>query len=285
MTIPEHQLSSWSSVGAQKGSADTYASIKHALNEHEFPSSMTFDVFLQGSYPNTTNIRGDSDVDIVVQTSEVFYHNVRADQRSQYGLNTPGDFTLDEFRREVLSALKHYYGSDVVRQGNKCIKVAGNQHRLNADVVPCTEYRNYSKPGHYKVGGIRFLTQNNIEIINYPKVHLANGSEKNKDTDQHYKPNVRVFKNARNRAGSNFPSYFLECLLFNVPAERFSASHSETFYDVLSYLVSVRDARLLGAFTCQNCQQSMFGNKEHQISLIEAEACIEALAQLWDFWR
>ena len=33
-------------------------------------------VYLQGSYRNHTNFAGDSDVDVVVETSGVFYHNL-----------------------------------------------------------------------------------------------------------------------------------------------------------------------------------------------------------------
>ena len=74
MAITEQQLSNWSGLGAQKGSADTYNSIKTALGQYVFPAGMNYRVYLQGSYPNHTNIRGDSDVDVVVETDGVFYH-------------------------------------------------------------------------------------------------------------------------------------------------------------------------------------------------------------------
>ena len=72
MTIPEHQLEKWSTLGAQTASANTYASIKKALEAHNWPPGMDHIVYLQGSYPNYTNIRGDSDVDVVVETSNTF---------------------------------------------------------------------------------------------------------------------------------------------------------------------------------------------------------------------
>ena len=75
MAISEQQLSSWSSLGAQQGSAVTYKSIKLALERHNWPQGMDHHVYLQGSYTNHTNIRGDSDVDVVVETQSVFYHN------------------------------------------------------------------------------------------------------------------------------------------------------------------------------------------------------------------
>ena len=165
MAIPERQLENWSSLGAQKGSADTYASIKTALESHSFPPSMTFNVYLQGSYPNHTNIRGDSDVDVVVETDRVFYHNVPEGREREFGFSTPGPFTWHQFRDEVRRALSRYYGERTVVQGNKSIKVAGHGNILNADVVPCTEYHEYSSPGRYATG-ITFFTGDNVRIIN-----------------------------------------------------------------------------------------------------------------------
>ena len=313
MTIPERQLENWSSLGAQKGSADTYNSIKTALESHRFPPSMRFSVYLQGSYPNHTNIRGDSDVDVVVETDSVFYHNVPADRKREFGLVIPGSFTWYEFRDEVRRALSQYYGERTVVQGNKSIKVAGYGNRLNADVVPCTEYRRYLSPGRY-AQGITFFTRTGVQIINYPKSHLENGSAKNKLCGGRYKPTIRVFKNARNKAANDFPSYFLECLLYNVsrsglknrkivafaqdrrPPERLSGifetasnncfveRHSQTLVNTLQYLCNARDDGSLSSFVCQNEQQRMFGSAEHQVGIEEAERFVNALVRLWNNW-
>ncbi len=282
MVIPESQLETWSGLGAQKSSTDTYASIKTALAAHRWPYNMTYTVYLQGSYPNHTNIRGDSDVDIVVETNAIFYHNVPDHQRGNYGI-TPGSFRWEDFRDEVKRALSNYYGASLVTQGNKCIKVSGSGHRLNADVVLCTEYRNYSNIGQY-VKGITFWTRNWIQVVNYPKQHLANGSAKNQNCYDRYKPNVRVFKNARNKAQNDFPSYFLECLLYNVPPYNFSINFQNTFQSVLTYLNNARSDGSLASFVCQNGQQKMFGDGEGQISFLKAHSCIDALIYLWNSW-
>ena len=42
-------------------------SIREALDTYEWPAEIKYDVFLQGSYTNDTNLRRDSDVDVVVQ--------------------------------------------------------------------------------------------------------------------------------------------------------------------------------------------------------------------------
>ena len=284
MGIPEDQLETWSRSGAQKGSADTYNSIKAALESHKWPSVMgNYSVYLQGSYPNHTNIRGDSDVDVVVETPDTFYHNVPEEQRAYYGLTTPGSFRWFEFRDEVRQALMNYYAPSAITQGNKCIKVAGNGGRLNADVIPCNEYRNYTNiNAHAK--GITFWAGSGTQIVNYPKLHLTNGSAKNQSCGNNYKPNIRVFKNARNRADNDFPSYFLECLLYNVPDSYFTSSSSTTFHNVLNYLYQASNGNQLPSFICQNGQQYMFGTNAHQTSIGAAHSFINALVNLWNNW-
>ena len=69
-----------------------------------------------------------------------------------------------------------------------------------------------------------------------------------------YKPNIRVLKNARNSAGNTFPSYFLECLVYNVPVRFFEPRFAPTFRNVVDYLAAADD-ETLGSFCCQNEQQ------------------------------
>lgn len=63
MSISETQLTSWSNQGAITNSINMHTYIRNALAAHTWPAGMKYEVYLQGSYPNPTNIRGDSDVD------------------------------------------------------------------------------------------------------------------------------------------------------------------------------------------------------------------------------
>ena len=92
-----------------------------------------------------------------------------------------------------------------------------------------------------------------------------------------------MFKNARNRASSNFPSYFLECLLYNVPSRHFSSRCDQTYYDVVNYLQKVSYETMV-TWKCQNGVQSMFGDGQHQTHLTDAQELIRALVRLWDNW-
>lgn len=252
---------------------------------HPCHSGMNHDVYLQGSYPNHTNIRGDSDVDVVVETSNTFYHNLPLNLRAQMRFPI-ADYDWKQFRREVKTALVNYYGSERVREsGNgKCIKVTGSGYRLNADVVPCAEYRRYDGTKHL-ASGMTFWTNTGIQIVNYPKLHIEYGSRKNEACRKHYKPIVRVFKNARNEANNNFPSYFLECMIYNVPSSTYSASYARSFLDILNYFIDARSRGSIENFRCQNEQQYMFGSAPHQTNVTAAYTLIDALVELWNNWK
>src|SRR5437660_7617506 len=107
--IPEDQLIRWSNQGGTANSITAHKSIRTALEATDSPIyGRDFEIFLQGSYKNSTNIRADSDVDIVVQSNEVFYKNLsrlpadqQAAQQRGYG---PGRHDARDWRADVENA-------------------------------------------------------------------------------------------------------------------------------------------------------------------------------------
>ena len=74
MSIPESQLETWSHQGSITNSSNTYNAIKNVLELSGTPySGKSYDVFLQGSYGNDTNVWAESDVDIVIRLNDCFY--------------------------------------------------------------------------------------------------------------------------------------------------------------------------------------------------------------------
>ncbi len=69
------------------------------------------------------------------------------------------------------------------------------------------------------------------------------------------------------------PSYFVECLLFNVPDECYSASVSDTYAAVVNYL----SGNPIAGFACQNGQLSLFGPASTQWNVVDATAFVDAL--------
>ena len=240
------------------------------------------EVYLQGSYRNHTNIAGDSDVDVVVESSGVFYENLTPEECRLRGFQ-PGLYSWENFRNEVYAALATHYSQGNVRQGNKCIQVGGAGDRLNADAVPCCEYRAYGGGDYAR--GITFWTQSGIQVVNYPQLHYEYGTRKNEACGGNYKAMIRVFKNARNAAEADFPSYFLECMLYNVSPFRYSGNHQSMFHGILAELLKSRSNGSMAQWMCQNGEQRIFGNAIHQTDLGSANRLLDALVNLWNNWR
>lgn len=67
MPIAKSTLSRWGHHRPGTASVQTHLSIREALAAYAWPDDIKYDTFLQGSYKNNTNLRRDSDVDVVVQ--------------------------------------------------------------------------------------------------------------------------------------------------------------------------------------------------------------------------
>jgi hypothetical protein len=294
MEIPEQQLETWSHQGAVTSSAETHKSIRTALDAYDWPEGMNHEAYLQGSYANSTNIRGNSDVDLVVETGSVFYSNLTDEEKARLNLD-PGEFKFREFRSHVIQALQKYYGvAKIDTTGDKSIKVAAEGNRLKTDVIPAILYREY-KALRVIAEGITFWSQHtNTQIINYPKRHISNGESKNSQTRTKgvFKKSVRMFKNARERIlDSNstlrpkFPSYFVECLIYNASDSCYKTTFRETYTSVLNYLVEKINANEHTKFVCQNERQWLFGNQSVQWNTEDAVDLVNRLVKLWNEWQ
>jgi len=283
MGIPESQLETWAKQGAITTAKSTADSVKNALTSYEdWPKGVNFEVYLQGSYKNDTNIRGDSDVDVVAQLNSIFFSNLTEDQKKLLGLG-PATYHLSDFRKDVLKILTNYYGQNQITEGNKSIKVQGSSGRLPADAVVCSQYRKYRTVNIYDyIKGMCFWSlSDNRQVINYPKIHYDNGVSKHQRSDEWYKPVLRMFKNCRGAIRNDAtPSYFLECLLYNVPDTKFGTSYGDTFCNIVNWLNQT------GAdnFVCQNEQLRLFGSSPEQWNTDEAKIFVQNLISLWNNW-
>lgn len=297
MAIPEAQLETWSNLGPVAGSTAAYNSIRAALYA---PSSqirnMDIELYLQGSYRNGTNVRADSDVDIVAQLNATFTHNaltLPALQYQAFRTQFPGAATYrwEHFRRDVLASLRAYYGNASVTEGSRCFKVVTGVGRPTADVLPALQYRYYSSffgaNSQPQIEGIWFQDRTGRVILNYPKLHYENGVWKNSEqcTNGWFKPTVRVFKNARSCAVDRgyldedaAPSYFVDCLIWNVSNNQFGPTYEDTYCNLVNYL-NVSD---FNGFMCRNGVLPLFGDSQEQWTHGAARALIAALILLWN---
>jgi hypothetical protein len=252
MAIPEAQLETWAHLPGTTSYQNSYNAVKNAIAESQALQVRDFEVYLQGSYKNSTNIRGDSDVDIVVQLNEVFYSDISQlspeEQQRYNSERIPATYSLAEFKAQVILALQNYFSPSSVSLGNKSIKLSGNQNRVTADIVVASEYRYYTSYTEYSknyTSGIAFFpVGSSINIINYPKVHYDNGVRKHQATDNVFKQYVRIFKNINSKLIEDgvvnddlAPSYFIECMIYNISNDSFAGnSYQDCMYKVLKYL-------------------------------------------------
>lgn len=259
MTISEDQLTTWSHQGSISQSAATYEIIRNALNDPSAPyNNRAYNIFLQGSYGNNTNIYADSDVDIALCLTSTFYSNTNQltplEKEKYDERRMPGTYSYDEFKAHVLAWLKHKFGNSV-RAGKKAIFIPGNGSRRDVDVLVCAEHRKYeTKVANYHTG-ICFWTSDGHQIVNYPTQHKENCIAKHQATNNRFKPNVRILKNMRNSMKDKglisddlAPSYYLEGMIWNAPDQLFTYSYQQTFENYMNWL----DDCVTTNLTCAN---------------------------------
>lgn len=297
MTIPESQLETWSGQGAITTSKETHEKIRNVLQSSLVLTGKSYETYLQGSYKNSTNIRGDSDVDIVVQLNSTFYEDLSNLNESEKQMHnsqfSPATYNWNNFKSDIVSILESHFGKKYVIVGNKSIKVLSSNGRLPADVVPCAQYRRYKRyTGLYNsldyIEGMCFWTTNEDRfIINYPKVHYENSVIKNRNTNQMYKPMIRIFKNARTYMDARnlfdkslAPGYFIEGLIYNVMNNNFKTTYNQSMYEILNWLCNAD----FSEFVCQNEQTWLFGTSEEQWVHENANKFLTAIIKLWNDW-
>ncbi len=227
MAVYEETLSSWGSPPSeaeQQKAQNAERGIRAAISKSGTLANHRITVFPQGSYRNHTNVRLDSDVDVCVMCSDVFF----TDYTFAKGLteadvgNSPASYTYSQFKDDVGAALVAHFGKPSVSRGNKAFDVHENTYRVDADVVPCFEHRRYMPDRRY-IAGTELRPDNGGSIVNWPQQNYDNGVAKNNRTARRFKTLVRIVKKlciVMEEAGvvsaRGTPGYLIECLVWNV---------------------------------------------------------------------
>jgi len=298
MGIPENQLETWSNRGAVTTSASTYETIKSALDDGQSAfSSKDYQIFLQGSYGNHTNIWRESDVDVVIRLDSVFLRDLSKlspqEVRDYNAVMTTASYDFDQFKSDVRAGLVRNFGSDVIG-GTKAINIKPSGNRRSADVIAALQFRRYMKfhtgsEDEY-VKGICFFKQDGTRVVNYPRQHSANVTEKNQSTNQRFKAMVRIFKNMRTKLVADgllsdgvAPSYYIEGLLFNIPDDNFmKPTLSAATVACLNWLHGA-DSQARGQFVCANWQYWLFsGPPDVTWPIQNFEVFLRAVIKMWN---
>lgn len=298
MPIPEAQLETWSHQGSITQSSTTYNTIKNVLEAAGTPyAGKNYQVFLQGSYGNDTNIWAESDVDIVIRLDDVYYSDLTnlspEDKISFDTAFVAATYTYDDFKKDVIKTLTANYGADV-KVGDKAIAIRAGGSRRNADVIAATQFRRYWKfKGTYDQNydeGICFFNGSGERIANYPKQHSANLTAKHQNTGRWLKPMVRVLKNLRSKlvadgelAAGIGPSYYLEGLMYNVPDGKFGNSYQNSFVNAINWIQDEADKTKL---VCANEQYYLLRDGSHTCwPIANGEAFLAAAVKAWNEWE
>ena len=281
MPIPESTLSRWSHHQAGTAFKQAHVPIREALDAYNWPSEVKFQVFLQGSYKNDTNLGGDSDVDVVVRLAHKLKPSVAALTGEQLRKDGSHRFALkrwQSFRDHAMKAMRARFGN-TVKSGRKTLKLPKGKVPADADLVVTLSY----------MQGIGFyLPDEGRWIVSFPEQHHQRGAKKEQAANNRFKRAIRMFKAARNHlvdkgvfTKDDAPSYFIECLLYNVPDHLFEQKLAPTYLGILTWVKTAR----LNDFQCQNGLVALFGPQPEQWSVRKAREFVKALHEMWDTWR
>jgi hypothetical protein len=284
MPISEKQLEVWSHIGSINQSSLTYNNVKDYLIA-ALPSFViqNYTIFLQGSYANDTNIYAESDVDVVVQRNDHFYH-----ERNAYVARyAPIPSSIDH-KNEILNILTKKFGG-FVSVGDKAISISPYSGYRKVDVIPAYQYRNYYRFNNFSEGydeGISFFKNDGSQIVNYPRQHSQNLTRKHQATNGWFKPIIRIFKNLnaklvdnRMLAQGTAPSYFIEGLLYNVANEHFKYSYQDCFCNIINWIQTAERDK----FICANEQYYLL---QDGFSITwQKENCKKFITSVIEFWN
>ena len=281
MAISESTLSRWSHHQSATAFTQAHLPIRAALDAYKWPSEIKYEVFLQGSYKNDTNLGGDSDVDVVVRLNQRLRPRVAelSGRLLQEDASHQGAYRRwKSFRDHALKAVRARFGN-AAESGRKTLKVPKGKIPADADLVVTLRYSE----------GIAFYLPNEEHwVVSFPQQHHDQGQKKEEARGRRSKRTVRMFKAARNRlvekkmlTKSDAPSYFIECLLYNVPDGLFAPKLAPTYTGILDWLQKAQ----LKEFVCQNGEVPLFGRGREQWSVEKARAFVRALQEMWDTWR
>lgn len=294
MAIPESQLDTWSHQGTIPQSSSTYATIKRSLEASDTKyAGKAYEVFLQGSYGNDTNIYAESDVDVVIRLDSMYYYDITSltpEEQGRFNAELiPGTYPYDEYKADVIAALVKSFGAEDVKPPyNKAVKIKANGSRRSADVVVACEFRRYFRGvGLQYVRGICFFNSSGERIVNYPKKHSINCTAKHQATNGWFKPMVRILKNMRSKLvddgaidQSIAPSYFLEGLLYNVPNDKFGGSYEATMVASINWILEADRSKLL----CANEEYYLVRDSAVTWPGANCDRFLNAVTQLWKDW-
>lgn len=278
MKISKEQLKIWSSQQSIDLSKKTHQQIENTLAVILPSFHEKYQMFLQGSYKNCTNIHAESDVDIILMRQDCFIYNtphLTNDHQHQllfllrnqslralnYGYKSDQKEALNiicSSKREIYNSLIKKYKNNI-KVASKAITILSDTclNRRKADLIIAIPYRLYTSSQYFYEGICFHNRKENKLHINFPKQHSKCLTEKHQETNNIFKPTIRICKNfckylmvkSKGVFTKNLvSSYNIECMIYNVPSESFENDLEE---NIISCLRWIQNAAI-NEFVCAN---------------------------------
>ncbi len=246
----EDKLAGWtkrSSDTEQEKQERAERMVREAVRDHKPFNGFGLKIFAKGSYANNTNVKSDSDVDIAVKCTDVQYWGEHTAGAHPSGSGSyEGIWTPSKLRSELVAAMESKFPGEVDTSGSTAIHVDATSSRVDIDVVPCFDYRYYFTSTSWRDGS-KVFKKDGTSLENYSDQQLTNGRAKNTATNRSFKRAVRILKRLENAMVDDkyhdaLPSYFMECLVYNVPNSILNRSTwTETIKGVLGHIYNELD--------------------------------------------
>jgi hypothetical protein len=199
--------------------------VKEALSIDPIVPYNDYELFCQGSFANDTHISLRSVVDINVCYMNGFYHDTFPGLTLNENRISMRNYTYLSFKDDIEKTLRQTLGDDKVVRKEKYLVVLDPDQQMEINVYPTWEFKWYSSNEDtvYVTGVVQFADDKPyLKIVNYPKHHIAQATEKHNNTAKIYKDFVRIWKNIHSKMGyqnEKISSFLIESLAYNIPDE------------------------------------------------------------------
>lgn len=278
--------------------------IKTALNnikeKFDFFDEDDVKIYVQGSYKNGTMVDELAKLELVVEFGlnsfgpidrtpvlklKTFWSWVQKDLTKKRIVTFKPNIHLALIKKLMLESLIQSTHNEGIYNNSKSIFIPAHAGiKIPCEILPCYTLSD-SKDCQSVIIYDSFIDKN---VAAFPRLHCEHLAEKDKATNGQFIKMVRIFRNIRDILVSNqvidekfAPSYFIECLLYNVPNKLFEGKFQSSMLKILNYLANCN----LSKFVCAHNQFKMFGNNSDAWTTYKARSFINLIIQIWEEYQ
>jgi hypothetical protein len=238
----------------------------------------------QGSYYNNTNVRKESDIDLLAVHPDIYIQYepgvLQPNAYRALGYFDTGKTFINsaaQVRRQIIAQLGTRFGvHNIDASGRKAIRVNGIPgSRATVDITPCFVLHrvgwNALTSRYWTVNGIAILSTDGSWTFSFPDQHHDNAIAKRGRTRLRFKKIVRMAKRLRDELVQQgairlkeVPSFLIECLVYRAEDNAFLVEADDR-YDRLRRVITRINTQLHDPARCSSITDitglaNLFGN-------------------------